>query len=25
MTHPLDLSSFKDDYREQAEALIEQK
>jgi DNA end-binding protein Ku len=25
MTHPLDLSSFKDDYREQVEKLIEQK
>ena len=25
MTHPLELSGFKDDYREQVEALIEQK
>lgn len=25
MTHPLELSKFKDDYREQVEALIEQK
>jgi len=25
MTHPLDLSKFKDDYREQVEKLIEQK